>query len=1365
MELLRCKTHKRCEMPGVTAEQRRDVGQIVTFYSFKGGTGRTMALANVAWILAANGERVLIADWDLESPGLHRFFQPFMDPGVAQWPGVVDFIRMYEWQMREEMDRLLAGSLRDEEAMRWKEPALDAISALIDESVSQLSGYVVPVGWQFPGNGTIDFLPPGRQADDGVYAQALSALEWDTLYDDLNGGQFLDALRERLKDSYDWILIDSRTGLSDIASICTLHLPDTVIDCFTLSTQGIEGAAKVAELIKRHTFREIKVLPVPMRIDHSREDKVAEGLQAARDSFAGLPANMSDDQRAQYWTDVEVPYRPLYAYEETLAAFGDRPGVADSLLSSYERIAARITGDKVTRLPPRQEWLRLSTWRMFSRSAVSRAEIVVDFSPQDQLWAEWIAAALASAGHSARLVGEQARLTGDRGEPPRVVGVLSDFYLSRLADSEFALAPEAGSADEGLGDPEYLIDIADTQVPPGALDGVPVDFIGDLPEERAASRLIDRLGGSTPPEDEPMAGEVRYPGYGGRRIERIERIPARNVNFTGRDDFLRQLREALRSRGRAVVLQQPDVEGPGGIGKTQVALEYAHRFKEDYDVVYWLNCEPAQYVDAALVDLGKQLRGEFGASLPVEGGVTEVARQVLRYLSDRATHRWLLIYDNAEDIERITGNLLPGGGGHVLITSRNQGWEVLSAQSQTLKLGPFERQESVSHLRRRLPAIDAADADKLAAELADMPLAVAAAGALLNTEKLSVSEYLGLLEAEPVRPLPPEHALRAYPEAVVKAWNLSVDRLERRSAAAARLLEISSVMVPEIGFDLIYSEPMVGMVRDLDPTISEPAMIAKLVTQIEEQALIKVDRGARQIQVHRVFQTIMRERMSADELGSARRNVHALLVAARPKGEVDDPQLWQGFRLLWPHVRPSEAERSTREDVRDLLVDRIRYLWQRDDLEPGRRRAQHIEDAWVEMLSAESDPDSASARLLRKQLYRLRFNLANIQRNLGEFEKSRALDEAVLSGQEKELGAAHPHTLQTRSSLSADLRALGEYRQALKLDQATYESWTLSSGFGEDYAGTLSAANNLALSNLLNGRYRDALRRDRQTLKRRSTLYAPGYPRTLDSGTAVGRDLIEGGKYQEAADVLADVVNQSHRWLGDDARITLNARLWLGVAQRCAGDPVKAAANVEAAMTGLNRGFGPNSNDALASRLSHALNQLALNQVAGGRRALEEVLAVYEGWLGTEHPHALIGRLNVATALYLEDKYADALTNAERAVHGLSDALSPSHPYTLSAELVRASVLAQLGKLEEAAALEELVLAERTDWLGPEHPDTLRCQANLLLTRRQQGAGGQAAERQQVIGELGSVLGPDHPDVVAAAASRRLLCVIDPQPF
>ena len=115
-------------------------------------------------------------------------------------------------------------------------------------------------------------------------------------------------------------------------------------------------------------------------------------------------------------------------------------------------------------------------------------------------------------------------------------------------------------------------------------------------------------------------------------------------------------------------------------------------------------------------------------------------------------------------------------------------------------------------------------------------------------------------------------------------------------------------------------------------------------------------------------------------------------------------------------------------------------------------------------------------------------------------------------------------------------------------------------------------------------------------------------------------------------------MTQSHRSLGDDARITLNARLWLGIAQRCAGDPERAAVNIDAAMIGLSRGFGPDSNDALASRLSQALNQLALDQVAEGRKALAEVLGVYEGRLGKDHPNALICRLNVATALCLEEQ-------------------------------------------------------------------------------------------------------------------------------
>ncbi len=282
--------------------------------------------------------------------------------------------------------------------------------------------------------------------------------------------------------------------------------------------------------------------------------------------------------------------------------------------------------------------------------------------------------------------------------------------------------------------------------------------------------------------------------------------------------------------------------------------------------------------------------------------MTEVARRCCEFLAERAEQRWLLIYDNAENIEAI-GKLLPSGGGHVLITSREEGWASQSTQRETLRLGYFERPESISHLRRRLPAISDADADELAAELGDMPLAVAAAGALLATQKMPVSEYLARLRAEPIRPLPEDHPLRAYPESVAKAWHLSLDALERKSTAAARLLRICAVMAPEISFDLIYGDAMVAMLREVDKGISESAMINRLVKQIDLLALIKVEYTARQIVVHRVVQTVVRERMSEAELAAARHDARTLL-AARPKGDVDDPQMWPAYRQIWPHLRP-----------------------------------------------------------------------------------------------------------------------------------------------------------------------------------------------------------------------------------------------------------------------------------------------------------------------------------------------------------------------------------------------------------------------------------------------------------------------------
>jgi CO dehydrogenase nickel-insertion accessory protein CooC1 len=1304
-------------------------GQIVTFYSYKGGTGRTMALANVAWILASNGKRVLTVDWDLESPGLHKFFHPFLDEStVSATPGVIEIINDYASAAVD------PGPRGDDWHLEFAQVERDAVS----------------LEWAFPDGGKLDFLSAGRQNRD--YSAAVCSLDWDNFYDRLGGGRFFRAMRDDMKQKYDYVLIDSRTGLSDVADICTIELPDVLTICFTLSDQSIEGAASVARQISgRYRDRNIRVLPVPMRIEDGEKEKLDVGRALARMKFEGFPAGMTPESAALYWASVEVPYKPFYAFEETLATFGDDPGSPASLLASFERITDSVTDGQITSMRPIAEDLRLQYKDAFARrQPVSSPQVYLSYVPEDRMWADWIEAVLTRAGF--RVLPRSTVTTAGGGDgdvrgslqaerelqaAPRAVAVLSSAYLH--SPDARAIWKTLSSADAADTHRQLLpVRISEVRITEPFNEHPAVD-LARMDAPQATAKLLWALDRPVQPPagTGKAAEEPRFPGA----IPPIWNVPARNADFTGRGATLELLRDKLAGGGRAVVVAQA-LYGLGGVGKTQLALEYAHRFMADYDLVWWVPSERAEETSGALADLARKM------GLKVSDNVAEAAEAALEELRRDTTPHWLLIFDNADDPKQLEP-YLPTGSGHVLITSRNQAW---THSAEPLEVDVFTRDESVGHLLRHVPDLDVADAKRVADALGHLPLAVEQASAWLEQTGMPARVYVEQLTTQSTRILalnqPPD-----YPMPVVATWNLSFDRLKQRSPAAVRLLQLCAFFSPgPISMDLLYSDEMNESLLPFDETLSEKLMLGRVIRDISRFALVKVDQGSNSLQIHRLVQAVIRSQMTDEEQVEARHEVHKILTGARPRqGETDDPANWSTYDIIWPHLGPSVAEECDDPRTRQLLIDWVRYQWKHGEFEAGLALARRLEVLWAHRLG----PD-------HQQTLYLQFHIANVLRSQGRFSEARDLDTYVLERQRAVLGPDHPHSLMTANGLGADLRALGEYQQSLTADQATYESF--KDQFGEDYPRTLLAAHNLGCSLRLMGDYFAARRLDEETLDRQRQVLPREHPSTLQSAASLALDLRAAGAFRESVNLLRETWEKYREVLGDEMTDTLRTAASLAVSLRKAGEQAEAMNLAQDTYERYKRRYGSGGPDALSCALNLACDYAATGDIPQALQLVSEVRTANQADLGDDHPNTLVAVNNLACYLRSIGRLPEALVLAGNTLERMRRKLGEKHPLTLSCAVNLANCRGDSGDPGAAEALEQQTVGLLRDVLGRDHPDTLVCQANLSITLRQAGRDHEAEElRARILADLTRVLGASHPDNGQLHEWQRINRDLEPQ--
>src|SRR5580700_2691863 len=371
-------------------------------------------------------------------------------------------------------------------------------------------------------------------------------------------------------------------------------------------------------------------------------------------------------------------------------------------------------------------------------------------------------------------------------------------------------------------------------------------------------------------------------------------VPHRNMNFTGREEILTRLRESVKRgqdatgnvRGVAVLPSEPlpkALQGMGGVGKTAVAIEYAHRYQSDYDIVWWIPADQLTLIPSSVAALAKPLGLEAVAATGTEAAAAAVLDALRRGMPYR---RWLLIFDNADQPEDLQ-DMIPRGPGHVLITSRNNRWQ---SMVHTVSLDVFTRQESRDFLLKRVPrGLSAADAERVADSLGDLPLALEQAGAVLAETGMPVDDYLQQL-AERIEEImgmgnPPD-----YPLSMTAAWMLSVSQVRQSLRPAVELLRCCAFFgqdpIPRNVFGA--ATPAAGM-KKIGDLVSDPIKLARAFRELARFALVKID--GRMISVHRLIQALLRAELDPQEQADYQHEVHLILAAGAPK-EPTDSKTW-----------------------------------------------------------------------------------------------------------------------------------------------------------------------------------------------------------------------------------------------------------------------------------------------------------------------------------------------------------------------------------------------------------------------------------------------------------------------------------------
>lgn len=625
---------------------------------------------------------------------------------------------------------------------------------------------------------------------------------------------------------------------------------------------------------------------------------------------------------------------------------------------------------------------------------------------------------------------------------------------------------------------------------------------GDKPHAPVLQALVDLFG-------KPVEGW-------GKSIWRVPYM--HNAYFTGRERVLTYLHARLGGpalskpeRLPVAVSQARAISGLGGIGKTQTAVEYAHRFEHEYDLVVLVHASSREVLVAELAGLAPLL----GLPTYAETDQNRLAEAVKRWLETRKKQVWLLIFDNVEDILLVKEFLPEKGNGAVLLTTRLQ---AVGKYIHKVELGTLALEEGIQFFQKRLGAGEEPErkvlsvsereaAEQLYSLLGGLPLALEQAAAYIEEEACSLAEYVLLYQQQRSALLDRRSRIDQddYPYSVATTWAISFRRVEQANPDAVALLRLLAFLHP----DAIPEETLQAVVED-------PQRLQEAVKLLQEYSLVQHQQAARMLTIHRLVQAVIQDGLKETERHDWRVQAVLAVNAAFPTSEQDN---WEQCERLLSHAllvaEYIEEQEIVSEEAGRLLHETAAYL---------RNRARYME----------AEPLFQRALQIREQLWgpvhptvAVSLNgLALLRLDMGKYEHVEPLLQRAL--QIREQWPDPPAVAASLTGLGIMFTYQGQYEQAesfyLRAIQA-YEQQPESSE-------TANPHNNLASLYHYQRRYAEAEPLYIRALHLYTRYLTANHPRRAYVLSNLGTLYKDMGRYADAEPLLQQSLHISEQRLG-----------------------------------------------------------------------------------------------------------------------------------------------------------------------------------------------------------------------------------------